>query len=420
MLYDRWQQVARRHADELALRDIASGRSWTFAQLARAAEQFSLLDHRLATPRGHGPEFILTVLAAWRMGRPVLPLEGEAPAVNAPLPAGVVHLKTTSGTTRASRLIGFTAEQLAADADQIVATMDLRNDRPNLGVISLAHSYGFSNLVTPLLLGGIPLVLVPSPMPASLQAAAAGFRSLALAAVPALWRAWHEAHAIPANVTLAISAGAPLSLELEAAVFDRAGLKLHNFYGSSECGGIAYDDSPVPRDEAALAGRPLPGVTLSLVEDGCLVVTSAAVGVGYLPDGDARLGGGRFHTSDFAELRDGTVLLRGRSSDVINIAGRKLSPESVEAVLLRQSGVRACLVVGVPARDDTRGEEALAVVELAVGSSLEAVRRAAATGLPAWQCPRHWWVVPEIPVSQRGKTSRREWRDKFLGQRLVT
>src|SRR5690606_33939850 len=132
-------------------------------------------DHRLATPRGNGPEFIVTVLAAWRAGRPVLPLEGAAPVVNEPLPAGAVHLKTTSGTTRASQLIGFTAEQLAADADQIVATMGLRTDQPNLGVISLAHSYGFSNLVTPLLLGGIPLVLVPSPMPASLQAAAAGF-----------------------------------------------------------------------------------------------------------------------------------------------------------------------------------------------------------------------------------------------------
>ncbi|HSH15832.1 MAG TPA: hypothetical protein VLD18_07350, partial [Verrucomicrobiae bacterium] len=123
MLYERWQQVARLHADELALLDAASGQRWTFAQLAHAAEQFPLPDHRLATPRGNGPEFIVTVLAAWRVGRPVLPLEGEAPVVNEPLPAEVVHLKTTSGTTRASQLIGFTAEQLAADADQIVATM---------------------------------------------------------------------------------------------------------------------------------------------------------------------------------------------------------------------------------------------------------------------------------------------------------
>lgn len=419
MLYERWQSVARLHADQLALLDTASGQRWTFTQLALAAEQFLLPDHRCATPRGHGPEFLLTVLAAWRVGRPVLPLEGAAPVVPEPLPVGVVHLKTTSGTTRASQLIGFTAEQLAADADQIVATMGLRHEQPNLGVISLAHSYGFSNLVTPLLLRGIPLVLASSPMPASLLAAAAGFRELALPAVPAMWRAWHEANAIPANVTLALSAGAPLSLELEAAVFARGGLKLHNFYGSSECGGIAYDASPELRGEAALAGRPLAGVTLAVADDGCLVVTSAAVGMGYLGENAAGLGNGRFHTSDVAELRDGAVPLRGRSSDVINIAGRKLAPETVEAVIRQQPGVRECLVVGVPARDDTRGEEALAVLELAAGGSLEMVRRAAATGLPAWQCPRHWWVVPEIHSSQRGKISRREWREKFLGRRTA-
>jgi long-chain acyl-CoA synthetase len=41
--------------------------------------------------------------------------------------------------------------------------MGLRPDWPNLGVISLAYSYGFSNLVLPLLLHGIPLFLAPSP-----------------------------------------------------------------------------------------------------------------------------------------------------------------------------------------------------------------------------------------------------------------
>ena len=52
-----------------------------------------------------------------------------------------------------------------ADAENIVATMGLRPDWPNLGVISLAHSYGFSNLVLPLLLHGIPLILAGAPLP---------------------------------------------------------------------------------------------------------------------------------------------------------------------------------------------------------------------------------------------------------------
>src|SRR5204863_4900590 len=113
-------------------------------------------------------------------------------------------------TTGVPRLVAFTAPQLMADAGNIVQTMGLRPDWPNLGVISLAHSYGFSNLVLPLLLHGIPLLLLDSPLPEAVRRSAELHPAITLAAVPALWRAWHEASAIPANVRLAISAGAPL------------------------------------------------------------------------------------------------------------------------------------------------------------------------------------------------------------------
>ena len=107
--------------------------------------------------------------------------------------AKIVHLKPTSATTGGARFVAFTAEQLAADAENIVATMGLRPDWPNLGVISLAHSYGFSNLVLPLLLHGIPLILAPAPLPEIIRRAAETETFLTLPAVPAMWRAWHEA-----------------------------------------------------------------------------------------------------------------------------------------------------------------------------------------------------------------------------------
>ncbi len=110
------------------------------------------------------------------------------------------------------RAVAFTAEQLAADAENIVATMGLRPDWPNLGVISMAYSYGFSNLVLPLLLHGIPLFLAPAPLPEILRGAAKAHWNLTVAGVPALWHAWHKAGVILSNVRLAISAGATLPL----------------------------------------------------------------------------------------------------------------------------------------------------------------------------------------------------------------
>src|SRR5207245_5007299 len=112
----------------------------------------------------------LTRMSSWMLD-PVHPCL-RPPAIIAYMPQGIVHLKTTSATTGTPRLVAFTAAQLMADAQNIVATMNLRPGWPNLGVISLAHSYGFSNLVLPLLLHGIPLVLVGSTLPESVRRAA--------------------------------------------------------------------------------------------------------------------------------------------------------------------------------------------------------------------------------------------------------
>src|SRR5205814_7949883 len=76
-----------------------------------------------------------------------------------------VLLKLTSGTTATPRAIRFRSEQLLADCSQICETMGIGADDLNFGVIPLSHSYGFSNLVTPLLVGGVGMVLSRDRMP---------------------------------------------------------------------------------------------------------------------------------------------------------------------------------------------------------------------------------------------------------------
>jgi acyl-coenzyme A synthetase/AMP-(fatty) acid ligase len=411
MLYQRWQRIAREHADRFALADLGTNRRWTFAELDKAAGHQAGESAGLRCPQGGSVDFVLAVLRAWRDGAVVCPLESGQAALTVPNPPKqIVHLKTTSATTGAARLVAFTAEQLAADADNIVQTMGLRPDWSNLGVISLAHSYGFSNLVLPLLLHGIPLVLVDSPLPESLRRAASMVPDITLPAVPALWRTWYEAGAIPANVRLAISAGAPLPLALEQDVFAKAGLKIHNFYGATECGGIAYDCSPVPRMEAACVGSPMKNVSLSVNQEGCLEVRSAAVGQSYWPAPETNLASGCYATSDLVEIQDGQVFLRGRASDQINMAGRKVSPEIVERALAQHPQVRDCLVFGAPDAENGRGEIIVACVVADAGATCEVLRQFLLDQLPAWQVPREWRLVDSLSPNQRGKLSRAEWR----------
>jgi acyl-coenzyme A synthetase/AMP-(fatty) acid ligase len=412
MLYERWRQIAGERRGATALRDAASGRRWTFAELFLTGETRAAGAGEIIFPPGHSPEFIFDVLAAWRENRPICPLEAgqTVPDISAP-PEKIVHFKFTSATTGAARLVAFTAGQLAADAENIVATMGLRADWPNLGVVSLAHSYGFSNLVLPLLLHGVPLVLVASPLPEAVRRAAETEAAVTLAAVPALWRAWHEAGAIPANVRLAVSAGAPLPLPLEATVFQSRGLKLHNFLGASECGGIAYDATEIPRTDAASAGTPLQNVKLALNADGCLAVRSDAVAESYWPETSAALAGGVFQTGDLAELKAGQIFLRGRLGDQINVAGRKVSPEIIERALLAHPQVRECLVFGAAGGDAGRTETIVAVVAGAVTAA--ELKLFLLAQLPAWQVPREWRLVDSLPVNARGKLSRRDWRQRY-------
>src|SRR5260221_3845279 len=136
MLYERWRTIARERHAEPALRESGTGRCWTFGELFAAGETRDgtpgttpASSRDIAFPRGHSVEFILELLAAWRRNCVVCPLEtgsfGGGLTTGWPsetLPPGIVHLKSTSATTGTARLVAFTAEQLSADAANIVAT----------------------------------------------------------------------------------------------------------------------------------------------------------------------------------------------------------------------------------------------------------------------------------------------------------
>lgn len=417
-LYEQWIEVARSRLSEPALWEVVTGTRWTFGQLAREAEKNGG-EGFVEFPRGLGASFIISTLRAWRNGRVVCPLEADqaAPALPRTPPADIVHLKLTSASGGRPRMVAFKASQLAADAANIVQTMGLRPDWPNIAAISLAHSYGFSNLVLPLLLHGIPMVLAWSALPEAIRAAASSGPAFTLPAVPALWRAWHEAGAIPNTIRLAVSAGAPLQLSTEREVFASTGLKIHNFYGSSECGGIAYDNSASPRPSDSVAGRTMAKVNCEIDTRGCLVVRSDAVGSGYWPYPEDALSRGAFRTSDLCEIVDGEIRILGRAGDVMNIAGRKLSPETVEAAILGHPGISGCIVFGLSSQDPARGDTIVACVAATAGVTSESLRQFALTRLPAWQIPREWWLREELQPNARGKISRAEWRARYLDWR---
>jgi acyl-coenzyme A synthetase/AMP-(fatty) acid ligase len=213
-------------------------------------------------------------------------------------------------------------------------------------------------------------------------------------------------------VKLAISAGAGLPVALEREIFQSHGLKVHNFYGASECGGICYDASDTPRESDEEVGTPLDGVKIAIDGDSRLVVTGGAVGETYWPQADPSLAHGQFRPGDRVELRHGRVFLQGRHGDIINIAGQKVAPEVIEQAILRYPGARECVVFGAPDPTNLRAETIVASVAGEI--DLAALKNFVASALPSWQVPRQWRLVPALADPARGKISRAQWRERFL------
>lgn len=332
-------------------------------------------------------------------------------------PAECDFLKLTSGTTAAPRAIRFRSGQLVADCDNICETMGIGADDVNFGVIPFSHSYGFSSLLTPLLCRGVPLVASGDPLPHAILADLARSGATVFPGMPVFFQTFAGIENIPAlpRLRLCISAGAPLAKNAAARFTEKFGLKIHVFYGSSECGGICYDASDFREYEEGFVGTAMRRVTIvprDPSQPQQVEIRGAAVGDGYFPDPDSdSLGGGRFIPGDLVRKTGRGFFLAGRVSDVINIAGRKLNPAEVEAQLLKIPGVREAVVFGVPS--PLRGEEPVACV-LASGVTREELLALCREKLSAWQAPKDVWLVDAIPVNERGKISRRELSARFL------
>lgn len=328
-----------------------------------------------------------------------------------------VLLKLTSGTTALPRAVRFQSDQLLADCDQICETMGIHGDDLNYAVIPVSHSYGFSNVITPLLARGVSMVVSRDRLPRAVLNGLSHTRATVFPGMPVFYQAFCSVDETPPldNLRLCISAGAPLAGSLARAFREKFGQAIHSFYGSSECGGICYDRTG-EAGEDGFVGSPMNGVELEILDPDASAtqvrVRSAAVADGYFPDLDeGKLGNGLFIPDDLLVRQRSGFKIAGRISDVINVAGKKVNPAEIEAHLLSLPGVRQAVVFG--RHSALRNEEVVACVVSDANIGEAELLQSCRMRLSGWQVPKRIFFVPEIPVNERGKTSRRELAERF-------
>lgn len=324
---------------------------------------------------------------------------------------GSVLMKLSSGSTGRPKGILTSQANLVADCVNICRTMVIRPNDLNFGAIPFSHSYGFSNLVIPLLWQGTAVVIANDYLPLSVLDLCNRYHCTVFPGIPMIFDLLAQLPAADGNFAAThtfISAGAPLTASTSRRFRERFLAPIHTFYGCSECGGIAYDRAG-GAVEQGLIGAAMDGVRIALHgAQKRLVVESDAVALGYLhgsAEDAARFAHRRFMTDDLGEIGPDQILqLRGRIGDLINTAGKKVNPREIETVILQIRGVHQAKVYGEPA--GARGEVVAAAVVADPGVSREQIRDHCRIHLSSHKVPRIVKLTDAIPVDERGKVKR--------------
>ena len=339
----------------------------------------------------------------------------------------------TAGTTGRPKAAMLSNRNLLANIDQIAALdhAPVRSDDVVLGVLPLVHVFGLNAILGSVVRSGATLVLAARFDAVASLAAVASQRVTVLPVAPPMLAAWltrPELSRATATVRLVVCGAAPLDPELYRRWAAITAVPLFEGYGLTECSPVVASTMVRGVPKAGSTGRPLPGVTVRVldaegddVDDGDtgeLAVAGANVFGGYWPDGeggqDAR---GFVLTGDMAYVdNDGDLVLVDRSRDLVVVSGFSVYPREVESVLAAHPQVGDVAVVAIP--NVITGESVKAFVVAAAG-----VTDPDPAELLAWcrqrlarfKCPSVIEVVADLPYSLAGRVNRALLRTRAVG-----
>jgi acetyl-CoA synthetase len=428
--------VDGRSGDELALLELArdgARREWTFAEVSdRSARLAGTLQARgvragdvVMTLIGNRPEWVLTMVACFRIGAVVLPCNeqlrakdlrlrvaaadpsvivadernlGELAGVQVPV-LGIPDERLFAAEPAPARelseqdpcLITFTSGTAGEPKGVLHAQRYLLGQRlqaehwlgPRPGeLVWCTAASGWSKsarnvFIAPWLRGAAALLHDARFDPRERVELLARERVGVLCMAPTEYRVIAKrAELRPLGQLRAmVAAGEALNPEVLRAWREATGLEIRDGYGQTETGQLTgAPDGQRPREGSM--GPPLPGVALS-VQDGELVLdplTAPTFFLGYLGEQARRDAAGSWRTVDrraagpwrtgdrVRKDEDGWLYFEGRSDDVIVSAGYRIGPFEVESALVSHPAVAEAAAVAAP--DEERGAVVRAVVVL--------------------------------------------------------
>ncbi len=207
------------------------------------------------------------------------------------------------------------------------------------------------------------------------------------------------------NLKALICGSAPLAVETQL-FFMMIGIPVLQVYGLTETTAICTMDDP-KRAEPGRVGPAIPGVEMTLAENGEILVRGPNIFPGYWQrpaETEKALEGGWFHTGDQGEVdAGGSWRISGRLKNLIILnSGHNVAPEPLEdALVQRLPQAQQVMLVG----NQRSFLAALVVAPSANGASGDAIQSAVDslnTSLPHYKQIHAFHVVPEPFSAENG------------------
>lgn len=327
----------------------------------------------------------------------------------------IAFIRFTSGTTSRRKGVVLSHNTIR---DRIEAANKALNIGPDDTVVwGLPMAHHFLITIVLYLSRGATIVLVNLTLARSVLETVERTRATILYAAPfhyALLARDKSDRAMP-SVRLAISTTCALPRDVANDFMNRYGLPLVQGLGVIELGLVSLNTGD-PRERWHSVGRPLPDFEVRIIdpdEEGCGEVAVRGPGLldAYADPWTPReriLDNGWFMTNDLGRLdEEGFLFLISRKTAVINLAGRKVFPEEIEAVINQHPDVVESRVYGRP--HPHLGEVVEAEVVLREpGADMATIGALCAQHLASYKRPSRFHVVNTLPrTPTTGKILRR-------------
>lgn len=288
----------------------------------------------------------------------------------------------TSGSTGVPKIIQLPKKYMEASAKMTLGFLNLKEGDRALLCMSPHHIGGIMMVVRAMLGNLILEVVEPTARP--LKELTGDFDFVAM--VP--YQVEASLEDLP-HIKKLIIGGGPISPELEGKLRDFPN-EIYHTYGMTET--ISHIAMRRVNGEDCDWFKTMPGVRLSCDERGCLVIDAPQIGVESLV------------TNDLVELQDKQIFKwLGRADNVVNSAGLKLHPETIE----KKIGAVGYpyFLAGIP--DKKLGESLVMIVEAEEKLGLEHFTDSF-ENLGKYEVPKKVFCTPHFAMTESGKLNRNE------------